>query len=469
MMIRRAVLLALICLLPLVSFAAPVKTCKELKKLKSIEISSGYATADAIFDCLERGEDPPLSLRSQMGKVAIVTPVGNSYPRTPCRPGDKHQCPNNRRVFTDGSGSPSGYDPASNPKLKIPELPWGDLNDREIPCGAVATLAGDALQSLMGKAKVKSPISLAEVEAMIDEISIQINNLNTVLQGLVFGSYTSQQAKAQLGIVNNKIKDLLSKTKAGGGLVQKAVDAALSAINNKSNKLIDKHNTLPPGEVNTLLSGIASANAEAKKQVDKVKNLSSVVDDEIGKLAVDIKKKINGKLTGLIGKFFKHRNCQDGSFWGILNGIINLVMGKGKYIYDVSNNTFISPNVSTLVTLPTGTTIGVTPNLGGLHPIILPNGGSFVDAKGYKVNLARGTIAKFRTDGLVKSSNGSQYRVNPSAETVLDPHGVLEIPPGTRIPVDPKSKVYPVSPITKMPDWLNEGYAKAAEAAAKVK
>lgn len=318
-------------------------TCEQLKNLSVLEISTGKASREAVLDCRQKGEDPPLEYRKAMGALPIVTPVGNQYKLGPCRPTLKKQCPNNLREYTDGGNSSSGYIPAQNDNLKKPPVPWGDLNDNRIPCGAITTFAKNALR----------------------------------------------------------------------GLLTKGTNVTIS--------------TPASGMVNTLSN------------------------------------QLNGMVTGALANFFKHKDCSGGQFWGILNYIFTLVMGHhGNFHYDHTNNTFRSNSSPIIVTMPVGTTINMQLGGGKINPIILPMGGAITNQSGGQVNFGHNTKVSFRSDGIISTSNGNRFRVNPNETITLDPNEMIQIPPGTSIPVDPKSKVYPMGSVDKEPDWYADYIASTA-------
>lgn len=446
--------------------AAPVTTCDELKKLTRLDISAGKASQEAYLDCRERGEDPPLFLRKGKGRAAITTAVGNEYPTDPCKPGTKQQCPNNDRIYTDGSKSPKGYDPANNPNLNIPELPWGKLDDRTIPCGAVATFTKTALDALLGagKAQLDKVIPLSDFNAKVNALNSQIASLQSLLSSISGASnIPKSQLDATLSSINSQLGDILGNVPVAGASLRSDLSAELGALNKDITDLANAGGNTPQGQVTTLVTNINSHIATTQSLLGMTRDVIAAAQSTANNATSAIEKQVNSLLTSALGNFFKNRDCQNGKFWGILNSILSLVMGKGKYNYDMSNNTFSSSTGPVFITLPQGSQINL--NLQNGPPAVnfsLPMGGSFVDAKGYKVDLPPGDAPKFRTDGLIVSNTGSQYRVDPKQPVALDPHDIIGIPAGTRIPVDPNGMVYPAAPITKKPDWFNESYAAGA-------
>lgn len=448
-------------------YAAPasalVTTCNGLKSLTAAEIEGGEASREAFLDCMRRGEDPPKSLRKNMGAAPVSTPVGNTTPTTPCRPGVKQQCPNNMREYTDGSHSPPGYHPENNPKLKIPEMPWGTLEDSQLPCGAIGTFAESALQSLLGKAQINVPISLSEATTMISNINGQFSTLQGLLSQIQAGTQIPQsQADSILSSISGQIDGLLSQIPMVGGTLSGQANNLMGQLGTQVSNLISAGTSAPTAQITSMIGTINGYIGTIQSLLGQAQNAVSSVQGQANSLINDVKGQINGALTGFFSNLFKYKDCQDGQFWGILNHIFTLVMGQGQYIYDVSNNTFISQS-SMYATLPMGSTISIQPIVLGNSPsnFSLPAGGSFFDAQGNQVYLAPGMEVNFRSDGLVVASDGSQYKVNPRAKTELHPNEAIEIKAGTRVPVDPDGKIYPVSPITKVPDWLDADYAAA--------
>ncbi len=460
-MIVRLAIIAM--MMPVILHAAPATTCAELIQLSHAQIAAGEATRDAVLDCKGRG-DIPLELRNKMGAAPIVTGVGSSHPGAPCRPGVKQQCPNNLRKYTDGSNSPSGYDPASNPDLNVPDLAWGELEDRELPCGALTSFAQSSMQSLLGKAKVNIPTPIEEVMANINLIQGYMNQLGSLVSTFQAGSQIPKtQANQLLSNINSEVVGLLNKIPVVGGAIKGLLNQGTSLLRTSMNQFINANTATPQadmnaiaGEVNQRLSELQGYLNTARTEVLKAQQ---AVDNAEGGIFGDfnLKDKINDEITNLLGRFFKYKNCQDGKFWGILNRLFALVMKKGKHVYNVGNSTFISPDES-FVTLPLGTTISFVSQTDGppATNFSLPNGGSFTDGKGFKVKLAPGVTPKFRRDGFVRVSDGNQYRVNPRQEVVLNPNGIIGIPAKTRIPVDPKGKIYPMGAITKQPAWYDD-------------
>lgn len=201
---------------------------------------------------------------------------------------------------------------------------------------------------------------------------------------------------------------------------------------------------------------------DAELPCGAVGTLSQVaLQSMLGNVTVDVsssaglKSTLNSAVMGLLSGIFKYADCQDGRFWGVLNHVVGLVMGKGKYIYDMSNNTFYTPTVS-YVTLPPKSTLNFTLSDGAPNAFVLPNGGSFTDAKGSTIELGKGVTARFNPSGMVTTSNGNRYRVDPKKMIRFDPNGMIEIPAATPVPVDPNAMVYPMGPITRLPDWAKQ-------------
>ncbi|MDG1286065.1 MAG: hypothetical protein P8P30_00710 [Rickettsiales bacterium] len=451
-------------LLPNMLQAAPATTCKEMIQsgMSLNEISAGGATRAAVLDCKGRG-DMPLYLRNQMGAAPIVTAVGNSHPGAPCRPGTKHQCPNTMRKYTDGSDSPPGYDPAKNPKFNEPVGVFGELNEREIPCGALTSFAQSAMQNLLGKAKINIPTPIAEINARMNKIQGYMNQLGGLVSTFqAGGAIPSNQANQLLTSIGSEISGLLGQMPVVGGAVTGLVNQGMGLLSTQVNKFINTNTATPQAEIDgiaaTLNQHLGTVQGHLNTARSEVVKAQQKLDDATNGLFGDfnLKDEINNGITNLLSKLFKYKDCQNGKFWGILNRLFALVMKKGKHVYNVGNSTFISPDES-YITLPLGANISFISQTG--PPAVnfsLPNGGSFTDAKGYEVKLAPGVTPKFRRDGFVRVSDGNQYRVHPRQEVILNPNGIIGIPAKTRIPVDPKGKIYPMGAVTQPPVWYDD-------------
>ena len=569
--------------------ATPVTTCEELKTLTRVEIETGRAAPQAIYDCIERGEDPPLKFRKSEGREPIDSSVGNTYLASPCRPSATQQCPNSMRKYRDGSESLLGYFAHDNPLLNKNPVPWGDIEHSTIPCGAVAAFAKNAANRLLGKVQIESPISLgeitnlismvnqkiaklqstlnymanvqarlhdqlnlrmgeldsqidlvvdalvaagspvhSEINALSGELNTQVNSLiadsKTLSPSQIHARYTQIDQKTvalqqkiaegreaagagttssvsqqdmdnRITLANNKIADVRSKLEEALGSAKAGEATAMNDLNAMRAEMTKVTGAFPAGinflntQINngmSLLHGKVSEfiNTHTSKTQDKINEELAFVNTEINRIkgwlndAVSfvsgiqrkldgvggtIRDAINQDLTTLLGDFFKHKNCQNGKFWGVLNDIFAMALDGSSYIYDNSNNTFVSRSSPIIITMPVGTTINFNLSQGAPNPITMPFGGSLHTAEGQQVNFGDNTQLTFRTDGIVTSSTGNNFRVTPNQLLQLHPNEAVLIPPGTPVPVDPKGKVYPASPNTAIPPWMDD-YVKQSAA-----
>lgn len=569
--------------------ASPATTCDELKALTVVEIQTGGATPAAIQECIERGEDPPLKFRKALGRQPISTPVGNTTLLSPCRPSAEKQCPNTLRRYTDGTLSVGGYIPANNPLLDVekPPIPWGDMDEVTMPCGAVAAFAKNALRELLGEVELTAPISLHEIMNLINMVNRQIGQLQSTLNNMTnIQAQLHDKVNYITGELNGKINMVVSALAAIGSPYQSEINTLHGTINSDVNTLLNTYEPMSPSQIHAELRqidqkivtlkqkmgkgremaanmpnppisledmdnrillanidmaklrsdlefGLAVAKADEAKAMkelndfrsgmnevtnafpaglslaqnninngmnflhtkvtnfinthtsktqsqidsdmaeinDKIDQLQGWLNDAISAisgvqstidgLSSDIRDAINDELTTFLGGFFKYKNCQNGQFWGILNYIYNVVMGPGKYIYNNTNNTFVLPGSPIIVTMPVGTTINFNLSNGIPNPITMPLGGTLYNAQGQAMNFAQGTQLKFQRNGIVTTSNGNSFRVNPSQTLKLHPNEAVQIAPGTPITVDPKEKVYPAGPSTVKPPWLDDYIAQS--------
>lgn len=569
-----------------------VTTCDELKELTVSEIQNGGAKPEAIMECIERGEDPPLKFRKANGTLPIGTTVGNTYILGPCRPSASKQCPNNSRRFTDGDSSIAGFLPANTSFLNPNKdaVPWGNVSYSSMPCGAIAAMAKNALAGMLGKAEITSPISLKEIMNVINLVNGQFSTLQSTLnyltnvKGLIEAEFNKRmnQLDGQLGLVLNALSVI-------GSPLQSEIQSQMNMVKADSNALIAQSRTMSPtqvqAEVAKIDNDISSINAklaQAQQEVgadpsaaisnedmsnrvlltkqemaamrseldvalgsaaadeakamnelnklrsdmdlvtnafpaglsslktqvdtgmnflggkvselinkhatapqDEINNEMALVNNEIDRIqgylstAVSfvggIQSQIDGGLstlrdavnrdldTALVGAAFKHKDCSDGKFWGVLNNIFTTILQPATdYVYDNTNNTFYSASTPIIVTMPVGTTLNFNLSNGAPKPIIMPFGGTLYTQKGQEVSFGEGTEISFRTDGVVSTSNGNQFRVDPRQTLKLYPNDAVQFPAGTKIPVDPKGKVYPAAAATHKPAWLDDYIKQSA-------
>lgn len=184
------------------------------------------------------------------------------------------------------------------------------------------------------------------------------------------------------------------------------------------------------------------------------------------KMPSDVKSLVNAGLKSLLGKLFgKKLDCQDGTLWGTLNNLLNIILpklgvkGGGSFAFDRSNNTFLAPP-NTFLALPHKAVFVVDVSGGTNTNFTLPVGGKFTDVNGQKITLNPNTSVQFMQDGSVVTSDGGQYKVKTSAPIELDPNGVVTIPTGSVIPVNPDTTLFPMGPVTRPPEWAKNPESK---------
>ena len=451
-------LCSILVIFPQIGQAKKATTCKELEKLTLQQVANGGATYAAYQDCKNRGWDPEGKFQKFGGTRAIAAPTGNNLKHSPCRSGSEEECPNTKREYcsdTNGCEKP-GYDPSENKDLEKPVTPWGDVDDMDLPCGAVADFAGSALEKLLGKAQVKIPAI-----AQLDDAKTQINELNYLLRSLQSGrSIPQAELDRRLADINKGLGGVIGNIPLAGGAVKGQLEKQLGNVNKAIGDYANKGGATPQADAKAALDAATAQLGQMQGLLNQARGHIETAQSTIGGVVGDLKKGINEKLTGLIGDFFKYKNCEGGKFWGIMDKVFTLAAGQGKAQFDVSNSTFITSDKA-YVTTPMGTKITVNLTSGKGQAFRLPNGASFKDAQGYQVRIGEGVTTQFRRDGLIYTSNGDRYRIDPRNAT-FDPHGIIEFPKGTRIPIPrdsrgrPQGKIYPVSSMTEYPDWMEK-------------
>ncbi len=169
---------------------------------------------------------------------------------------------------------------------------------------------------------------------------------------------------------------------------------------------------------------------------------------------------INTALNNLLGGMFKKIDCSDGTFWGTLNNMLNVILptlgiggnsGNNGFVFNVQNSTFIAPS-GTLLVMPKKATFAIDLSMGGAN-FNLPAGGHFIDTSGSTVNLAPGSTVQFHSNGDVTTNSGKSFKVTPAGVVTLDPHGAVTIPAGSVVPVPANTTLFPMGPKSKPPAW----------------
>jgi len=235
---------------PITSHAQKAMTCDELKALSVSDVENGKAAKDAFYDCIERGEDPPLKFRKARGTRPIVTSVGNNYKLGPCRPAAQQQCPNNVREYTDGTESPSGYDPNKEVALQKKPLPWGKMKNVAMPCGAVSSFAKNALNKLLGNVDISEPPSMNELSNMINAINYQIDSLQSRLNSIanLQGMLQSKISDA-LGLLSQNVNPIQTEVASVNAVLSQNINGVSALINQDLTSLASNANSMSAQDV----------------------------------------------------------------------------------------------------------------------------------------------------------------------------------------------------------------------------
>ncbi len=462
-MLKKAVqLLGFIVLNVVFSYAtnAAITTCAEFKKLNAAEIERGDATIEAFNDCISRGEDPPKSLRMMQGTGSVSSTFGNVIKMGPCRPTVEQQCPNRSRIYTDGARANLSYKPSLNEDLKAPPVPWGrESKTVNVPCGAITGLATSMLNKLLGKLGVNVPASVQEIREQIHIAENSISTLSSYVSMISNGQNISkQQFGTYFSQFQNQFNAMVSDAPVVGSAIANSVRPIFNLLKEQMNMIIDKRTENPQAEVDMHLVKVNEAIGKINGAIDETKTAIATGESRVNALGNQIKGEVNTFITDRIGEFFKHKDCQGGKFWGIMDNVTTLVLQRGSFTYDASNNTFRSPSNSPLIVLPNGTTFDINLGRSTPDPMTLPLGGRFLNENNQWVNIAGNTTLTFNPNGVVVTSTGNQFRINPSQPTTLYPNDVIQINGNQNIPVDPNSTIYPMGSETEKPAWLNNNY-----------
>ena len=426
------------------------ETCGEFLELSRAQIAAGYAKMEAFDECLEFSGDPPIEFRQYSGAGIVATQTGRTLKTSPCRPTVEKRCPNSLREDSQEPSNIKGYSAKDNPNLNVQELPWGDMKAQKLPCGAIAGLAAGQLEKMLGKATVKTP----EIK-QLDELNSGLRELRSLITRASNHQNMPQgEIDKTINELSGKISAITSKIPVVGAVVKGQLNRQVNSLKGKLGDLSKVQNNTPLGQLNTLKADANNEIGNLLSLLNKAQGFLKKVTGQYDGALDEMKKNINDSLSGLLGNFFKHRNCEDGKFWGILNNALTLVMGRGTYNYDIHNNTFITPN-SALVTLPKGSSIVFNiGQQGAPEPFILPNGASFRDINNHRITIPPGTAARVRSDGIVASSRGDQYRIGRNQDVELDPNGVIGFWPGKEVPIsDANAKVYPMGAANEYPSY----------------
>lgn len=169
---------------------------------------------------------------------------------------------------------------------------------------------------------------------------------------------------------------------------------------------------------------------------------------------INLKQGIETSINGLTPNL--HLDCQNSKFWRTVNTVAGLIiphLGINRTC-KVGQSSFLTC-AGTKLSLPMNQKMKID-LLGGMANFHLPNGGSFIDINGNNVTIGPNNEVKFNTDGtvVINGPDGKpigSYRVDPQQIVELDPGGLISIPDGTVIPIDPKVVIVPPSPVIKLP------------------
>ncbi len=116
-------------------------------------ISSSDIPAADIAKCIERGGDPPHSWRPRAG-AGIIESNTDKIDFNLCAP-YKGGCRSSSGIQ---AVIPSGTPPGSNIPI-IDSIPWKEIKESKLPCGAVANLSQMALRALWGNVRFNTNVS----------------------------------------------------------------------------------------------------------------------------------------------------------------------------------------------------------------------------------------------------------------------------------------------------------------------
>lgn len=272
-----------------------------------------------LLKCIERGGDPPPQFRPQGG----ARPVSSDGVRTVnfCGTSLYQGCPSNSGKLTPPT---LPLPPITLPKVE--ELPWGELESAQIPCGAVANLSQMVLQAIFGNINFNPTVPLI------------------------------------------------------GGDLDDALQLALKT-------------------------------------------------------------------------FGEHMDCSDGTFWNILNAVINLIIpGGAPFEFSVTNSSFLSPAGSIIAfDSDAGLEIDLT-SQGATFD--LPAGGSFIDSAGQKIEIAADDVVTFSTSGHVTTQSGNSYFVNPRNVVSFKPNGMIRLQEQFWLPAE--GTLMPAGAKSQPPEWAKK-------------
>lgn len=266
--------------------------------------------ADLVYECAQRGIDPPKKMRFLAGEGASANATSNStVTLSSCKASGV--CTNSSLERTKEFAA--AYQPQQNENLKLPEIQWEQVTKGNLPCGAIGTLAEMAVQSIWRNVKINLPSGFKQL----------VNSALSSLLGNLFGKKVDCQEGTFWGAFNNVLGLLIPQLK-----------------NNNSGIMYDMSNNTflaPEGAMLTLPSG--------------------------SQMEIDLKKG-GGNYTLPAGGSFNDANGNTVSVpanGNVQFGADGKVSVNGQQ-HQVDPNQVITLTPNGLVSIPGGTQIPVTPD-----------------------------------------------------------------------------------------------------------
>jgi hypothetical protein len=129
--------------------------------------------AELVYECTQRGIDPPMALRKNAGFGDTANATSNSVQSVGGCQADGI-CTNSSVERTVNFASASL--PANNPNFQLPDIQWKDITKSNLPCGAIGSLTEMAIQALWKNVKIQMPSNIQ-------------NLLNTAISGILGGLF----------------------------------------------------------------------------------------------------------------------------------------------------------------------------------------------------------------------------------------------------------------------------------------
>lgn len=272
--------------------------------------------AELVYECMQRGIDPPMALRKNAGLGETANATSNSVQSIgSCRADGI--CTNSSVERTVNFANASL--PANNPNFQLPDIPWKDITKSNLPCGAIGSLTEMAIQALWKNVKIQMP---SQIQSLLNSA------LSGILGGLFGGGNQDPKIDCQDGTFWGTLNSML-------GLVL----GQLGGSNNSGIIYDITNNTFqaPEGALLTLPTG-------ASMQIDLTQGGANF-NLPAGGSFVDI----NGNTVTIPGG----TSIQFGA-----NGTVTF---NGQ-TYNVNPNQIVNLNTNGVLGVPVGATIPVPPN-----------------------------------------------------------------------------------------------------------